>query len=156
MKIGNYVSLVLWGCAILAMVSMVSGCAVTQEEANMNNVRQDVFRDLNKERTYQPVTISGVQEMRGDNITITTMAETAVVQAPSLQYDTSRNDIIGKAVGIAGNVAMGGIAAVAAIEVTKAVSDAVKVEVVDPVIVKPEVVKPEIVYPEDAPVGIMQ
>lgn len=133
---------------LLFLVLMLAGCAVTQREQDMNANRMNSFRQVNTTRTYQPITITGIKEMRGENMTITTNAELKQIEVPNLQYDTSRNEIIGKAIGVAGNVLMGGVAAVAAIGVTQAVGDATKVNTVyqpEPLVVRPEIVEPTIV-----------
>ncbi len=129
-------------CLMLCSSLFLGGCAVTQREQEMNTNRMNSFRQVNTTITYQPIIITGIKKMEGENMTITTNAELKQLDVPNLQYDTSRNEIIGKAVGVAGNVLMGGVAAVAAIGVTKAVGDATKVQVVksEPVIVKPTVI----------------
>lgn len=62
---------------------------MTKQETLMNNKRQDVFESLNKKKTYEPVVITGIKEIKGDNITITTQSEHHVIQAPDIQYDQS-------------------------------------------------------------------
>lgn len=125
----------LW---LLTLVILLSGCATTQQEADMNTARQNNFRDVNSQKTYTPVKMTGITSMTG-NITIETMAETRVTQVPDLQYDTSRNDLISKAIGAVERVSLGGVAGATAWMVTKEIGDAVQQPA--PVIVRPEVVK---------------
>lgn len=135
---GNVISMLLWMVAIGSVFSMLSGCATTQQEADMNTARQNSFIQLNQQKTYTPVKMTGITSMTGD-ITIETMAETRVTQVPDLQYDTSRNDLISKAIGAVERVTLGGVAGATAWMITKEIGDAVRQP--EPIVVRPEVVK---------------
>lgn len=94
----------------------------------MNNKRMDAWKEVNKPRTYTPVKITGIEEIKGKNMTIETTAELTEIEAPDIQYDTSDAEVAQTALGVAG-LAVG----------AKILSDSQKVQVVEqpaPVIVE--------------------
>lgn len=78
-------------CFVAGLFLLV-GCAPSQQEVDLNQLRQKTFETLNKKRTYEPVRISGIKKIEGDNITIVTMTELDVMRVPDIQYDTSDTD----------------------------------------------------------------
>ncbi len=122
---------------------LLLSCAPSQQEVDMNTLRQDNFSWLNDEKTYAPVTISGITKIEGDNITITTLTQMDVINVPDIQYDTSDTDLAAKAL----DVVTTGIVAVGAYKSIQAMGDATRATVVaqpEPLIVMQP--KPVIVH----------
>ncbi len=131
---------------LLLLPFLLLSCAPSQQEVAMNTLRQDNFSWLNDEKTYAPVTISGITKIEGDNITITTLTQMDVINVPDIQYDTSDTDLAAKAL----DVVTAGIVAVGAYKSIQAMGDATRATVVaqpEPLIVRPEIVHPVIVTP---------
>ncbi len=131
---------------LLLLPFLLLSCAPSQQEVAMNTLRQDNFSWLNDEKTYAPVTISGITKIEGDNITITTLTQMDVINVPDIQYDTSDTDLAAKAL----DVVTAGIVAVGAYKSIQAMGDATKATVVaqpEPLIVRPEIVHPVVVIP---------
>ncbi len=118
---------------ILLLLTVVSltGC-VTKEETIMNTDRMDTFENLNIDKVYAPVTITGIKKIEGD-ITITTQAEHRVVNVPDIQYDTSDAEVAKAGLGVVG--------VLGALKLTQPQSPTVVTQpepiIVDPVIVTP-------------------
>ncbi len=128
---------------LLLVPILLISCAPSQQEVDMNVLRQDTFKALNKQRTYEPVRITGIQRIEGRNITIVTMTQMDTIGVPDIQYDTSDTDLAAKAL----DVATAGIVAVGAYKSIQAMGDATRATVVDqpaPVVVMQP--KPVIVH----------
>ncbi len=132
---------------LLLVPFLLVSCAPSQQEVDMNELRQESFKALNTQRTYEPVRITGIQRIEGKNITIVTMSQMDMINVPDIQYDTSDTDLAAKAL----DVVTAGIVAVGAYKSIQAMGDATRATVVaqpEPLVVRPEIVHPEIVYPE--------
>jgi hypothetical protein len=89
--------------ALVIIVLLATACT-TKQEVDINRDRFEAWAMINSQRTYQPVNISGIRKIEGENIQISTYAILPVEDAPDVQYDTSDTDTIKHVTGIIGAV----------------------------------------------------
>lgn len=128
---------------ILLMLVLLAGCAMNKNERQANSDRLSAWQNTNAQRTFKQTEITGITQITGENITITTWRDLELANAPSIQYDTSDTEMVKAGIGMAEKALTGALI----VEGIRIAGDALRPDA-PTVVTQPEpiIVTPEIIY----------
>lgn len=90
---------------ILAVLAL-SGCAATKGEIELNKAKMAAWERANKDRTMTTFKLTGVTEIKGQNMTLEAQTPLNPLAPPAADWDTSDTDMakhVATMLGIVGN-----------------------------------------------------